>query len=59
MVDKVFYDWQHADPANAGIYFGGSTQMIDNYTIYQEYPNGGPPFFNVSAFIRVFVSFEK
>lgn len=47
MVDKVWYDWQTANSANAGIFYGGSVQMIDNATIYAEYPNGGPPMLSV------------
>ncbi|KAF5348693.1 hypothetical protein D9758_006865 [Tetrapyrgos nigripes] len=49
MVDKVWYDWQNADPANAGIFFGGSVQMQDNITIWEQYPNGGPPYLNLSS----------
>ena len=48
MVDKVWYDWQHASPENFWAFEGGSVQAIDNATHYSEYPNGAPPMLNVS-----------
>ncbi|KIK69068.1 hypothetical protein GYMLUDRAFT_635011 [Collybiopsis luxurians FD-317 M1] len=51
MVDKVWYDWQNANSANAGIFYGGSVQMIDNATIYAEYPTGGPPMLSLESTI--------
>jgi hypothetical protein len=50
MVDKVWYDWQHRNPENAKSYFGGSVQALDSVASYDQYPNGGPPFLNVSTF---------
>ncbi|KAJ3716261.1 hypothetical protein DFJ43DRAFT_1101222 [Lentinula guzmanii] len=47
MVDKVWFDCQNANPANADIFYGGSVQMIDNGTIYNKYSNGGPPMLSV------------
>ena len=50
MVDKVWYDWQHRNLENAKSYFGGSVQALENFTTYDQYPNGGPPFLNVRSF---------
>ena len=50
MVDKVWYDWQHRNPANAMSYFGGSVQALQNLSAYDQYPNGGPPYLGVSTF---------
>jgi hypothetical protein len=49
MVDKIWYNWQQLDPRNANSFFGGASEPTDNLTIYDEYPNGGPPFLTVSA----------
>ncbi|KII86644.1 hypothetical protein PLICRDRAFT_114184 [Plicaturopsis crispa FD-325 SS-3] len=43
MIDKIWYDWQHYDAANAHAFEGGSVQMLENRTIYAEYPNGAAP----------------
>ena len=59
MVDKVFHDWQKANSANAGIFFGGSVEMIENITIYNEYPNGGPAFLNVSTRLKVTILYFR
>ena len=47
MVDKVWYDWQHADAANFWAFHGGTTQGTQNLTYYDEYPSGGPPMLSV------------
>jgi tyrosinase len=52
MVDKIWYDWQHRDPANAMSFFGGSVEHLYSLAAYNEYPNGGPPYLNVST--RIF-----
>ena len=49
MVDKVWYDWQHRNPENAKSYFGGSVEALENFTTYDQYPNGGPPFLDVRS----------
>ncbi|GAW10654.1 Di-copper centre-containing protein [Lentinula edodes] len=59
MVDKVWYDWQTANSANAGIFYGGSVQMIDNATIYAEYPNGGPPMLSLDSVMHADGMFEE
>ena len=50
MVDKVWDDWQHRNPANAKSYFGGSVEALQNISAYNQYPNGGPPYLSVSTF---------
>ncbi|KAK0213093.1 hypothetical protein DFS33DRAFT_1377554 [Desarmillaria ectypa] len=37
------YDWQNANELNARAFEGGSVQILDNVTVYKEYPNVGPP----------------
>jgi len=54
MVDKVWYDWQNANPANGNSFAGGSVQAVDNVTIYEKYPTGAPPYLTVS-----FVWYDK
>ncbi|KAF8477673.1 Di-copper centre-containing protein [Russula ochroleuca] len=49
MVDKIWYNWQQLDPRNANSFFGGASEPTDNLTIYDEYPNGGPPFLTVNS----------
>jgi len=49
MIDKIWFDWQHRDPANANSYFGGSVQAIESLDTYSQYPNGGPPYLNLSS----------
>jgi hypothetical protein len=50
MVDKIWYDWQNLDPQNAISFSGGATEPSDSTVVYDEYPNGGPPDLNVSAY---------
>jgi len=49
MVDKVWYDWQHKNPANFWAYEGGSVQSIDTLEDYEKYPNGAPPALNFKS----------
>ncbi|KAI0291784.1 Di-copper centre-containing protein [Multifurca ochricompacta] len=49
MVDKVWFDWQNRDPANAKSFFGGSVQAIQSPDTYNQYPNGGPPFLSLNS----------
>jgi tyrosinase len=49
MIDKMWFDWQHRDAANANSFFGGSVQALDSWDTYDQYPNGGPPFLSVST----------
>lgn len=44
MIDKLWSDWQNADPANKRAFSGGQVQALDNATYYQAFPNGAPPF---------------
>ncbi|KAF4613412.1 hypothetical protein G7Y89_g15475 [Cudoniella acicularis] len=45
MVDRFWWLWQNASPNNMNAYFGGSVQ---NLTYYSEFPNGGPPYLNMT-----------
>ena len=49
MIDKIWYDWQSRDPANAGSFFGGSVQNIESLDAYRRYPSGSPPYLSVST----------
>ena len=49
MIDKLWYDWQHRNPANANSFFGGSVQSLESLDAYNQYPNGAPPYLNVST----------
>ncbi|KAF8509315.1 Di-copper centre-containing protein, partial [Hysterangium stoloniferum] len=40
MVDKIWSDWQHADPANTWAFAGGATRDL---LTWPKYRNGGPP----------------
>ena len=48
MVDKIWYDWQHAHPENFWSFFGGSVGAHSEQGLYAKFPTGGPPFLNVS-----------
>lgn len=50
MIDKLWYDWQHRNPRNARSFFGGSVQAVDSLALYEQYPNGAPPYLNVSFY---------
>ncbi|TFL01229.1 Di-copper centre-containing protein [Pterulicium gracile] len=43
MVDKIWSDWQNKHPENKYAFEGGSVQMIQNTTIFNQYPTGAPP----------------
>jgi tyrosinase len=49
MIDKIWHDWQHQHKANQKAFFGGATQMLQNLTIYNQYPTGGPPYLNLKS----------
>jgi hypothetical protein len=48
MVDKVWYDWQNANPENFWSFIGGSVNAHSKPGLYAQFPVGGPPFLNVS-----------
>lgn len=52
MVDKIWYDWQNKSPENKYAFAGGSVAASFNFTLFTQFPNGLPPFVNVSGFIR-------
>jgi tyrosinase len=49
MIDKIWYDWQNRDPMNANSFYGGSVEYIYSLAAWDEYPNGGPPYLDVST----------
>ncbi|KAI0277803.1 hypothetical protein BGY98DRAFT_1176911 [Russula aff. rugulosa BPL654] len=49
MIDKLWYDWQHRNPANANSFFGGSVQSLESLDAYNQYPNGAPPYLNLNT----------
>lgn len=49
MVDKVWYDWQKRRLSNFWAFHGGTIQAFQNSTAFAQYPNGEPPFMNVST----------
>ncbi|KAL0956668.1 hypothetical protein HGRIS_002799 [Hohenbuehelia grisea] len=51
MVDKIWHDWQRRNPRNAAAFEGGSVQHVENTTIYERYPIGGPPFLKTETVI--------
>lgn len=49
MLDKVWSDWQHRRPENRMAFYGGSVKSIQNASIYEQYPNGAPPFLQLDS----------
>ena len=49
MVDKIWYDWQHANPANFWSFDGGAVAVLNNSAPVPAFPNGGPPYVTVSS----------
>jgi len=49
MIDKIWYDWQHANPENFWSYFGGSVSSHSKPGLYAEFPTGAPPFLNLGT----------
>ena len=48
MIDRLWAGWQLAAQQNALSFSGGSVQARETFAIYQAFPNGGPPFLDVS-----------
>jgi len=42
-VDKIWHDWQLANPSNTALYGGGSIQATDTFADFIANPNGLPP----------------
>ena len=47
MIDKVWYEWQHANPANFWSFDGGSVARVKDFTADPAFPNGAPPYVTV------------
>lgn len=62
MIDKIWLEWQRANPANFWSFTGGSIATLGleapvTYKQYSEFPNGLPPMRNVSSFCLVSVKY--
>ncbi|KAH9952948.1 Di-copper centre-containing protein [Russula dissimulans] len=51
MIDKIWHDWQHRDPANAESFLGGSAEALESLAAYEEYPSGAPPYLSLDSTI--------
>lgn len=54
MIDKMWWQWQNAHPANFYSFTGGSVPTFGiaapvTYKTYSEFPNGLPPMLNVRS----------
>ncbi|TBU33893.1 Di-copper centre-containing protein [Dichomitus squalens] len=53
MVDKVWYEWQHANPEKSfWAFHGGSIQNQTSLAAANEYPNGMPPWISLTTKIQ-------
>jgi len=52
MVDKLWYDWQNANPINFWSFTGGSVAVAKGDPVF---PNGAPPFMNVRNLLKALV----
>jgi tyrosinase len=59
MLDKIWCDWQNRDPMNANSFYGGSVEHLYSLAAYDEYPNGGPPYLNVSTKVLAHLEIEE
>lgn len=50
MIDKIWYDWQNAHPANKNLFSGGSIEHMESTEAFDKYPAGGPPDLDVRVF---------
>jgi len=57
MVDKLWYDWQNANPANFWAFGGGSVSVTQNLVPNREFPVGIPPYMNVRNQLASFFFF--
>ena len=51
MVDKLWNDWQHANPANFWSFGGGSVSAAQGFEPDATFPTGLPPYVNVRSFL--------
>jgi len=49
MIDKLWYDWQQAHPANFWSFAGGSVPLVNNFVPDPAFPNGAPPYVQVRS----------
>ena len=48
MIDKVWHDWQNANPKNFWQFVAGTVSGLRSRSFYEQYPSGGPPMLSVS-----------
>lgn len=51
MVDKLWYDWQHANSANFWSFDGGAVAQVHNFVADPNFPNGAPPYITFASSI--------
>ena len=56
MIDRLWYTWQHADPANYWSFGGGSVSVSTNFLANRTFPTGIPPYMNVRGLLTGFCS---
>ena len=56
MVDKLWFDWQHAHPNNFWSFGGGAVSTEDEGFTY---PTGAPPYVNVRTLLTSVYSVDK
>lgn len=59
MIDKVWYDWQHANSANFWSFGGGSISVSPTFFPDPTFPTGIPPYMNVSSLLSEFRSIDE
>ena len=51
MVDKLWYDWQKANPANFWSFGGGSVAVLNGSAPAPGFAAGAPPYMNVRSLL--------
>jgi len=59
MVDKLWYDWQNANPANFWSFSGGSVPVVSDFEVDPIFLNGGPPLMNVRSLLSATCSVNE
>ena len=59
MVDKIWYDWQHTNPANFWSFGGGATAVVTNFVPDPAFVNGAPPFLKVHSLLTNTCSIDE
>ena len=51
MIDKLWHDWQKANPANFWSFGGGSVAVVNGSVVDPNFPTGALPFVNVRGLL--------